>query len=142
MRPRMFAEDVGANGRKLVGVHVRRGDYRRFCEGRYFFSDEEYVRFMEMARTAISERCVFVMVSDEPLNEGFFRAGGLDAHVFRGDDFSEDLVMLSLCDYVMGPWSTFSWWAAFYGGGRLCHLHSRDDVVGAGSFRAVTGQEV
>ena len=34
--PRAFAERVKNDAAYLVGVHVRRGDYREFREGRYF----------------------------------------------------------------------------------------------------------
>lgn len=141
-QPKMFIDSVRADGRHVVGVHVRRGDYREFEKGKYFFSDEEYARFMEMARRALHRECRFIMVSDEALDEGFFKKKGLDVNVFKGSDFREDLVMLSLCDYIMGPWSTFSWWAAFYGGRKLCHIHGRDDVIDEGSFRDITGNEV
>ena len=141
-RARIFANEIRSHVLGLVGVHVRRGDYREFCEGRYFFSNEQYVRFMKMAQQVLPDGYRFVLVSDEPLDEGFFRQNGLDAYVFHGEDFREDLVMLSLCEYVMGPWSTFSWWAAYYGGGDLCHLHAYDDVIDAKSFCKVTGFEV
>lgn len=142
VRPRGFAESVHAGSLPVVGVHVRRGDYRQFYGGRYFFSDEEYARYMEMAYRSFPNGCRFVMVSDEPLDTDFFAQRGLDIHLFHGDDFREDLVMLSLCDYIMGPWSTFSWWAAYYGGRKLCHLHSRHDNVNEASFHTITGQEV
>ena len=47
---RSFAEEIRNKNATLIGVHVRRGDYREFCGGRYFFSDEEYVRFMRMVK--------------------------------------------------------------------------------------------
>ena len=141
-QPRSFVSTIRADGLLIVGVHVRRGDYRQFYGGQYFFSNEEYARFMEMARRALCKECRFIMVSDELLDEGFFKQRGLDAVVFKGSDFREDLVMLSLCDCIMGPWSTFSWWAAFYGGCKLCHIHGRDDVIVEGAFRDITGNEV
>ncbi len=142
LRPKAFEEKLRIESNRLIGVHMRRGDYKEYANGKYFFSDLEYARFMEMARNVLPDGTRFVMVSDEPIDEKFFRGRRLDVSVFRGDDFREDLVMLSLCDYVMGPWSTFSWWAAFSGGGKLCHLRNRDDVIDATSFREITGEEV
>ena len=142
LRPKTFMKMIPPKNTSLIGVHVRRGDYKQFNSGRYFFSDEEYARFMEMTCRSFSNGCRFVMVSDESLNENFFTQRGLDAHVFHGEDFREDLVMLSLCDYIMGPWSTFSWWAAYYGGIKLCHLHNRNDIVDATSFKEINGNEV
>lgn len=140
--PKDFAEKIRVCGCLLVGVHVRRGDYRGFAGGRYFFSDEEYVRFLKMTQEVLPGKVRFVMVSDEPLDEFFFKHKGLDVSIFRGEDFREDLVMLSLCDYVIGPWSSFSWWASYYGGNKLCHLHNRDDVVRFDSFHDIIGDEV
>lgn len=140
--PKLFVDSVRLYGNIVVGVHVRRGDYKQFYGGRYYFSDEEYVRFIEMARWSLPKGSRFIMVSDEALDEDLFRQKGLDVTVFHGNDFREDLVALSMCDYIMGPWSTFSWWAAFYGRGKLCHLHNRNDVITEASFREINGQEV
>lgn len=138
--PKSFAGKLRLSACKIVGVHIRRGDYREFQNGRYFFSNEEYSRFIKQTSDTLAKECKFVIVSDEPLDEPFF--SNIGVHIFRGKDFREDLVMLSLCDYILGPWSSFSWWAAYYGHAKLCHLHGRDDVVAAESFHEITGQEL
>ena len=140
--PQKFARSIRLPGNVLVGVHVRRGDYREFDGGKYFFSDSDYMAFIKQAQSALPRGAQFVMVSDEQINENYYVSNGVAIHVFHGGDFREDLVMLSICDYVMGPWSSFSWWAAYYGGGKLCHLRSPHDRIDIESFREVTGCEV
>ncbi|MEA5612883.1 hypothetical protein VB671_09130 [Nodularia spumigena UHCC 0040] len=43
---------------------------------------------------------------------------------FSDDSPVIDLYTLSKCDYIVGPVSTFSEWAAFYGNKLLYHLSS------------------
>ena len=97
----------------LVGVHVRRGDYRRFMGGRFLFDDATYARLMHATRELLAERDVrFLLCADEPVADNCFR--GLD--VVRGTGHAlEDLYALAGCDYVLGPPSTYTGWASFYG---------------------------
>ena len=66
----------------------------------------------------------------------FFRAHGLDLTEASGTP-QEDVVTLSLCDYRVGPPSTFSWWAAYYGDKPRLSLRSRDDAVSLDKFAKV-----
>jgi len=45
-----------------------------------------------------------------------------------------DLKTKLLCDYIMGPASTFSWWAAYYGDKPRLSLRSRDETVSLDKF--------
>lgn len=98
----------------LVGVHVRRGDYRtknsRFC-----FDGAVYRDQMEQTARLFgggNRRVGFLVCSDEPVDGRDYP--GLAVTPGPGGAV-EDLYALSRCDYVMGPPSTFSLWAAFYG---------------------------
>ncbi|GAC1589984.1 MAG: hypothetical protein NVS3B25_08050 [Hymenobacter sp.] len=37
--------------------------------------------------------------------------------------YVEDLYAMAGCDYLIGPLSTYSMWASFYGRVPICHLH-------------------
>ena len=54
----------------------------------------------------------FNLVSDEPIDATAFR--GLNTKVHRGTPI-EDMYLLASCDYIIGPNSTFSHWASFWG---------------------------
>ncbi len=102
-----------AAGDFLCGVHVRRSDYRHFQRGRYFFSDDEYLRCMEAVRRWQSARSVcFLVVSDERISPRLLAFEG----TFRGPgSVYGDFVSLSQCDFIIAPMSTFSEGASFLG---------------------------
>ena len=120
----------------VIGLHVRRGDYKTAFEGRYYFSDEDYLHFMKSAERSFGRRLAFVAVSNEPLDVAFFAKRGLCVTDASGTT-PEDIVTLSECDLVMGPPSTFSWWAAYYGGKPRLLLDDRKMDVDKGAFRPV-----
>lgn len=97
------------NNVTIIGVHIRRGDYKFFNNGEWYYSDEEYAMWM---RKLASDRHVkFLICSNEKVDLGFYQKKGLD--VCRiGSNAIEDLCLLSMCDYIMGPPSTYSLWAA------------------------------
>ena len=54
----------------------------------------------------------FLICSDEPQHGGDFAR--MNVHFGTGHAI-EDLYALARCDYLIGPPSTFSAWASFYG---------------------------
>jgi hypothetical protein len=97
----------------LVGIHIRRGDYRKFEGGIYCFEDEEYKMYMEKFQKLIfPQRVKFIICSNEKIVlENFVPTNA----VAGLGHLVEDLYLLSLCDYIIGPPSTYSQWASFYG---------------------------
>ncbi len=119
-------------GEIVIGVHVRRGDYATWENGKYFFSWEEYGQFMAAAsKTFASRRVVFVVCSNETLPSSFSER----KDVLAGPgEAVQDMYALARCDYLMGPPSTFTGWASFFGDVPLLQLKSRDQAV---SFEGV-----
>jgi hypothetical protein len=97
----------------LVGVHLRRGDYRQWAGGKYFYNDGAFRGLMGQMSAALSDRNVrFLLVSDQPIDRTNY--DGLNIAMGPGDP-AGDLFSLSSCDYIIGPPSTFTLWASFYG---------------------------
>jgi len=93
----------------VIGVHVRRGDYARFCDGRYFFDDTVYLRVVAEAIIANGfdpARTVVVGFSNEKLQWPEM-CGGARVVTDPGS-WWEDFLCLSMCDLIIGPPSTFS----------------------------------
>jgi glycosyl transferase family 11 len=99
----------------IVGVHVRRGDYKEYKNGIYYFDDVFYKeKIIEMDRQLkeAGRNPLFIICSNEKNNiENNFGAS-LMVSSFNA---MEDLVLLSNCNYIFGPPSSFSMWASFYG---------------------------
>lgn len=104
---------------QIVGVHIRRGDYQSFREGRYYYGDEVYRRVMSEICGQMQGRTGFLIVSDSLISDTAFADFTYQAGPGREID---DLYALAACDYIVGPPSTYSGWAALYGKKPLLHL--------------------
>ncbi|HEX8145380.1 MAG TPA: hypothetical protein VF553_22620 [Pyrinomonadaceae bacterium] len=97
----------------LVGVHIRHGDYKRFLDGKYFYEVEEYVRVMErVERLYPNQRVGFLICSNAAQTESAFARFNF---TFGNDHLIEDMYSFSKCDLLVGPPSTYTMWASFYG---------------------------
>lgn len=98
----------------IIGVHIRRGDYRSYRDGIYFYELEIYKKQMHHLATLFSDKNPsFFICSDEPLGEDEFKDFNIIQN--KNGNATEDLYLLSTCDYLIAPPSTFSKWASFYG---------------------------
>lgn len=97
----------------LIGIHMRRGDYKEFTGGRYYYSDADYYTLMKaMEGIFATKRITFYLCSNEPINKSNFS----DFKIQLGNNhIIEDLYCLAKCDYIVGPPSTYSGWASYYG---------------------------
>lgn len=100
----------------LIAVHIRMGDYREFKGGKYFFSPEDYQRIA--AQVVETSGCnpsdiLLMPFSNEKLGWPPTLAG---ARVLTaGGTWWEDFLLLSFCDLIVGPPSTFSGSASLLG---------------------------
>ena len=131
-RSRASLEPARRRGRFVIGVHVRRGDYRGFQGGRFYYSWAQYRAVMTRVEAAFpSENVSFLVCSDEPVPPEAFR--GLD--VVRGPGHElEDLYALAACDRLVGPPSTYSAWASFYGDVPRYEVENPTSSVEAAAF--------
>ena len=111
-------------GSLKLGIHIRRGDYSRWQEGRYFFSDDQYIEIIKKIISSLPEGrdvSVYICGNDPTLDEKKY----LDALSELGDrrkikvsfpkgNPGEDLCLLSECDLLAGPPSTFTLVASMY----------------------------
>ncbi len=105
----------------LIGVHIRQGDYAGFLGGRYFFPTEAYVRAMKNAAALFPARRVgFLICSNTPQE---IADPALPCIAYGTGKAIEDLYALAECDYLIGPPSTYSLWASFYGKKPLWEMH-------------------
>jgi len=108
-------------GSFIVGVHIRGGDYREWEDGRYFFEIQEYAAYMRQLVLLYPDRDVrFFISTNEKYDRNSFEGLNLIETGFPSS--AHDLYALSLCDRIIGPLSTFSRWASFYGAVPLCFL--------------------
>ena len=119
VRLRFRPGKVAGGQELLLGVHVRRGDYREFIGGKWFFDDETYVRAINECVDRLGCSRV-ILFSNEPVDyEKFRRLCKAKDIEFPCGSAVQDQWMMGQCDYLIGPPSTFTWWASFLGKGVL-----------------------
>jgi hypothetical protein len=125
-RAQALVRTARASGKPVVGVHVRRTDYERFRGGEFYYSHADYRRIMRLLEPGPDGTgASFFICSDEPIPPEL--VDGLDVTLGSGKVL-EDLYGLAACDFLIGPPSTFSRWAAFYGDVPVHWIHTlRED---------------
>lgn len=102
-----------------IGIHVRRGDYKRHLGGIYFYEDETYISTIKKALSAISANGgkigLYICGNDPTLNRTYYKEAFPKCNVhFPCGNPGEDLCLLSKMDFLIGPPSTFSLVASMY----------------------------
>ena len=123
----------------IVGVHIRHGDYSTFENGRYYYTLEEYYVFMLKIKNMYkNKRVAFFISSNESFSTNIFK----DCNCYRygiepsGDIL--DLYTLSICDRIVGPWSTYSRWASFIGEVPLCCIKDKNQSFAESNFSRIS----
>ena len=122
----------------IVGVHIRRGDYATWNNGRFYYELEDYRQFMLRVQQLYANRRVsFFISSNEDFSLDIFE--GSNCHRFGKEASGAilDLYTLSLCDRIIGPISSYSRWASFIGEVPLCFLESKEQQFTFDSFSRI-----
>ena len=97
----------------LVGVHLRQGDYKNFVGGMMYFETREYTNLMQKTEEMLSgKKVAFLICSDVPQDPAEFQAFNW---VSGSGHEAADMFSLAECNYLIGPQSTFTQWASWFG---------------------------
>ncbi|NNK80588.1 MAG: hypothetical protein HKO93_03735 [Flavobacteriales bacterium] len=123
----------------LVGIHIRRGDYKDYKDGIYYYSDNQYAHLMQQIEVQNPDKKIgFILCSNTATDLDKYRP----LEVFRLEDAGmiEDLQALSQCDYILGPPSTYSMWASFVGEAPLYLVKDPNTPISLAMFSRITSQ--
>ena len=123
----------------VIGVHIRHGDYKTWRGGRFYYTFEDFHHFMLQIKALYSDkRVAFFISSNEAFSVDVFK--DCDCYRFGKEPSGDilDLHTLSLCDSIIGPWSTYSRWASFIGEVPLCFIKGNWQHLSLNDFSVVT----
>ena len=123
----------------VIGVHIRHGDYKTWRNGRYYYTLEDFHHFMLQIKELYSDkRLAFFISSNEVFSVDVFK--NCNCYRFGKEPSGDilDLHTLSLCDSIIGPWSTYSRWASFIGEVPLCFIKGNRQHLSPDDFSVVT----
>ena len=122
-----FIADIRNTSDIVIGIHIRHGDYKTFYNGRFYYTLEEYHQFMlKIVESYPNKKISFFISSNESFSTDIFTR--CNCYRFGKEPSGDilDLYSLSLCDKIIGPWSTYSRWASFIGEKPLCCIKNFD----------------
>ncbi len=145
LKSRSMAEEQIFELRKsfdnIIAVHIRRGDYKEFLDGKYYFEDDVYLKKMMEVEKLLSPATVcFAIFSNENINLKNFE--GINISFKNTNTAIGDMWGISLCNYIMGPLSTFSMWASFLKNVPLLFLNKETAIKSLSEFSPVIAQDV
>lgn len=122
----------------LIGIHIRHGDYKTHIDGRFFYSLEQYKQKMKEVKSLFPEKTIrFVVCTNGDFGEDDLR--GFDV-IFGNNEQLEDMYTFAYCDYIIGPPSTFTAWASFWGGAPVQHVYNPSQALSKTGFQVFDAQ--
>lgn len=119
----------------LVGIHIRRGDYKDFRGGEFYYDDSVYLNIMaNMQAQFAGKKIHYLICSNEEVNWQNYSSYTV---IPANNQIIEDMYSLSFCDYIAGPISTYSMWASFIGQKPLYHIKSKTQEFDFNNFYIV-----
>ena len=123
----------------LIGVHARRGDYKQFLNGLHFHCWQSYKEWIfqlkKLFRSIGRERIGFLICSDEKPNRSILYDSCIK--ISEGNHYLTDLHALSLCDYLVGPPSSFGTWISWHGKSPRCIVNKNMSIESLKQFNIV-----
>ncbi|QDT13354.1 hypothetical protein [Planctomycetes bacterium K23_9] len=111
----------------VVGVHIRHGDYATYLGGKYFYPVSQYAAAMRSIEAQFpAQRVAFLVCSNAKIHPNDF--DGLNVHYGPGH-IVEDMYSFAQADLLIGPPSTYTHWASFYGNVPLVFMQSADQAI-------------
>lgn len=102
---------------KIIGICMRQGDYKNHFNGKLYLHDNEYKFLIDRVQRLFGDE-YGVFVACEEKKEKSIHNGAY----FNYGEPAVNLCILSKCDYLIGPASTFMTWASFINNVKTCYI--------------------
>ena len=120
----------------IVGVHARRGDYVTYLDGIHYHSWESYLHWANQTKLLLkrSEKKnvgIIICSDDKP---PCLIDNNEDVYISSGNEIMVDINILSLCDYNLGPPSSFGTWISWFGKVPRFVVHKNTEITSLEQF--------
>lgn len=117
---------------KIISVHIRRGDYKEFLGGKYFFDDDIYIKKIKELLAVIPQGKYKFLICTNDENLDLERYRSEFGNVQQSQEGPvEDQFLISQTDYLLGAPSTFSHWASVMGEVPYYHIYEPQEIITA-----------
>jgi hypothetical protein len=134
-----FIQNLRLKNRRLIGIHIRQGDYKNFLNGKFYFQTGEYINLIrqitDLFVSQFKQKPIFIIFSNQQnAQEEFAQLTDTDCVFGLGHELL-DMYSLAACDYIAGPPSTYSIWASYYGNVPLYMFRQPGDEIVLSDFK-------
>lgn len=136
-RCQSIIDEIRTKHEIIIGLHIRYGDYRNYLDGKYFYEVTQYRAKIEELISEFEQNKTFAIfiASNENIDIEIFN--GLNVFTLKNSDATSDLYMLSQCDLIIGPPSTYSGWASFYGQKPIYFIENINRKISINDFQNI-----
>jgi hypothetical protein len=133
-----FIQNFNQLSEIIIGVHVRHGDYKSFEGGKYYYSFNQYNFFLNQLSSLFKNNKIHFLICSNNIEEAKLHLDSKSNKItFAPNHELMDMYCLSKCNYIVGPPSTYSIWASFYGTVPLFMIKSVNDSFLLTSFEII-----
>lgn len=118
-----FNETFEDKNEVIIGIHIRHGDYKTFENGKYYYSITQYEKILDKLTNLFEHQKVHFLICSNAKNIQQQITHKSHKLSFAPNHELLDLYSLAKCNYIVGPPSTYSIWASFYGNTPLYMIH-------------------
>ena len=130
-----FAKNFTGTNCSIIAIHIRLGDYKTFENGKYYYTIEQYLNIIKnLALLFKTQNPHFLICSNEQINLSKKETDGLKITFAPGHELL-DMYCLANCNYIVGPPSTYSMWASFYGAVPLYMIEDANKEIVIDDFK-------
>lgn len=130
-----MSANFNVNQEIIIALHIRRGDYKTFKNGMYYYSINDYKNIMDNIKNVfVTKNIHFLICSNEKIEINELNKNNNKITLAPNHPLL-DMYCMTRCNYIVGPPSTYTMWASFYGNVPLYMVEDKDRIVTISDFK-------
>lgn len=130
-----FKNKFDLTNETVIAIHIRRGDYSNFEYGKYYYELFEYKKIInDISILFNNQNLHFLICSNEQINLDDINTNNHKMTLAPNHELL-DMYCMTRCNYIVGPPSTYTMWASFYGNVPLCMIKDKNKTITLTDFK-------